>query len=29
MHLALTGPSVRRKRHERVMNIIMGRGPKR
>jgi len=31
--LALSGASIRRKRHERVMNsainIIMGRGPKR
>ena len=29
MHLALPGPSVRWKRHESVMNIVMGRGPKR
>jgi hypothetical protein len=27
MHLALSGPSIiRRKRHERVMNSIMGQG---
>jgi hypothetical protein len=33
VHLALSGSSIRRKRHESVrssaMNIILGRGPKR
>src|SRR6266436_7676887 len=27
MHLALADPSIRRKRHERVMSIVMGSGP--
>ena len=29
MHLALAGPSLRRKRHESVMSFVMGRGLKR
>ena len=27
-HLTLSGPSIKRKRHESVMSLVMGRGPK-
>jgi hypothetical protein len=27
MHLALSDPSIRRKRHESVMSLVMGSGP--